>query len=73
MDVVNFEYIIPSNTIFPGNYSTYINLFDSVAHSYDLLEDVFYLKIFSTKTFDVLGFDPLNPIAIGRLVGKYNL
>ena len=73
LDVVNFEYIIPSNTIFPGNYSTYINLFDSVAHSYDLLEDVFYLKIFSTKTFDVLGFDPLNPIAIGRLVGKYNL
>lgn len=72
-DTITFDYTIPASSICPGNYSTYINLFDEVAHSYDLLEDVFYLKVFSTKSFNVLGFDPLNPIAIGRILGRFNI
>ncbi len=64
---VSFKFQIPSKTLCTGTFFTYINLFDEVGYSYDLLDDVFYLQIFSDKTFEELGFDPINSGAMIKL------
>lgn len=55
------EISIPPRTILPGSYSTYIWLGKEGGDCFDLIDDVFQLRVQSRAFFRDLGFDPVSP------------
>lgn len=61
LDIVELNLQIPSKTFTVGTYFAYINIFDEVFHSYDLLDDIMYIKVSTNMLIKEIGFDPINP------------